>query len=187
MRGIYLESDLLNSAAFRSLSRWGLHAYMGFLSRRVMVKSKNKSRADSRLIANNGQIVYCYSTAEQVGIPRREFRNAIDELIDRGFIDINHQGAGGRSRDMTTYFIADRWRKWSTPGYQPTPNPRIKNTKEGQGWSVYNTIQRKKSVTNLSPEKALPSDKNDTPEQKKQVIRVTKMTPEKKYENAVNV
>ncbi|MDO8946910.1 MAG: hypothetical protein Q7U88_07090 [Desulfocapsaceae bacterium] len=186
MRGIYLEADLLASPAFKSLSRWGLRVYLGFLTRRVMVKSKDKSRADSRIIANNGQIVYCYTTAEKDGIPRREFRNAIDELIDRGFLDINHQGAGGRSRDMTTYSIVERWKKWNTPDYQPTPTPRIRNTKEGQGWQVYNTRQQKKSVTNLSPENPLSSDKIDTPKQKNRIIGVTKMTPEKMHEKAIS-
>ncbi|MBA3007774.1 MAG: hypothetical protein KJ900_13175 [Proteobacteria bacterium] len=186
MRGIFLEAELLNSVAFRSLSRWGLRVYMGFLSRRVIVKKKDKGRGDAHVIANNGQIVYCYSTAENDGIPRREFRNAIDELIALGFIDINHQGAGGRSRDMTTYSIVERWKKWNTPDYQPTPTPRIRNTKEGQGWQVYNTRQQKKSVTNMSPENPLSSDKIDTPKQKNRIIGVTKMTPEKMHEKAIS-
>lgn len=186
MRGIYLEAELLNSEAFRSLSKWGLHVYLLFLARRVMVKEKHKSKADARTIANNGEIVFCYTTAEKMGISRRNFRDALDELIAKGFLDINHQGAGGRSKDKSTYFVCNRWKKWNTPDYKQTPTPRIKNTKDGQGWAVFNARKNQLSVPKTSPERPLSSDHNDTPKEKKRVFRVTKTTPEKTHEIAVS-
>ena len=179
MRGVYLEAELLNSEAFRSLSKWGLQVYLRFLTKRVMVKAKHKSKSDSHSIANNGEIVFCYSEAEKMGIGRREFRNALDEQIAKGFLDINHQGAGGRSRDSSTYFVCDRWKNWNTPDYKQTPNPRAKNTRQGQGWSVFNARKNQSSVTYLSPVTPLSSDKTDTPKGKKKAFRVAKMSPEK--------
>ncbi len=179
MRGIYLEAELLNSDAFRSLSKWALHAYLRFLTKRVMIKLKSKDRSDSHSIANNGEIVFCYSEAEKMGIPRREFRNAMDELIAKGFLDISHQGAGGRSKDMSTYFVGDRWKKWNKPDYKPTKNPRVKDTVQGRGWAAFNARKNQSSVTNMSLVNLISSGEIVTPERKKKVFRVANMSPEK--------
>ncbi|MFA7347040.1 MAG: hypothetical protein WCZ86_04700 [Desulfurivibrionaceae bacterium] len=179
MRGVYLEAELMNSDAFKSLSKWGMHVYLRFLTKRVIAKEKHKSKSDSRRIVNNGKIVFCYSEAEKGGIPRREFRNGLDELIDKGFIDIDHQGAGGRSKDMSTYYVADRWMKWGKPDYQTTKKPRVKDTLLGRGWAAYNAQKKQLSVTNMTPETPLSSDKIDTPKGKTKVFRVTNMTPGK--------
>lgn len=83
------------------------------------------------------------------GIGRREFRNAIDELMDKGFLDITHHGSGGRSGDMTKYFLDDRWKAYDTPIFQPPKNPRPKDTRGGRGWKAFHEKQKagNKSVT----------------------------------------
>ena len=83
-----------------------------------MEQVKSKSRSSGWIIRNNGEIVYPYSEAEKKRIGRREFRNAIDELIEKGFLDITHQGSGGRSGDMTKYFIDDRWKDFGTLSFR---------------------------------------------------------------------
>ena len=186
MKGVYLEIELMNSAAFKSLSKWGLHVYLRFLTKRKIVPGKHKSKSNTRRIVNNGEIVFCYSEAEKMGIPRRNFRDALDELIDKGLLDLNHHGAGGRAKDWSTYFIGDRWNKWGTPNYEPTRKPRIKNTKEGQGWKAYNARKKQISVTNMPPENPLSGDKNATSNGKKKVFRVVNMTLEKKHEIAAS-
>jgi hypothetical protein len=179
MKGIYLEAELLNSPAFQRLSRWGLRVYLRFLTKRVMVKRKSKDRAVTHSIANNGEIVFCYSEAVKMGIPRREFRNALDELVDKGFLDINHQGAGGRTKDMSTYFVGKRWEKWDTPEYQPTPNPRKKDTRQGRGWAAWHARKKQSSVTISPPEIPLSNSENVTRKGKKKVFRLTKTPLEK--------
>ena len=79
---ICFDKSLLRSKAFRSLSKWSLLAYLDFFRKRQMEKVKHKSRSAEWIIKNNGEIVYPYTEAEHKGIGRREFRNAIDELID---------------------------------------------------------------------------------------------------------
>ena len=179
MKGVYLEAELLRSDAFRRLSRWSLQVYLLFLTKRVMVKHKGKQgRTEKHIVTNNGKITFSYSEAEKRGIGRREFRNSIDELIDRGFLDIIHQGAGGRANDFTLYYLADRWRKWGTPEFQPTLKPRVKDTREGRGWAQVNSKSRKSSVTNMSLMKPVSSDTNDTPNKIKLTFRVADLTPE---------
>lgn len=179
MKGIYLEAELLSSDAFQSLSRWALRVYLRFLTKRVMVKCKSKNRAVTHSIANNGEVIFCYSEAEKMGIPRREFRNTLDELIGKGFLDINHQGAGGRTKDVSTYFVGERWKKWNTPGYQPTPNPRKKDTRQGRGWAAWNARKKQSSVTISPPETPFSNGEIVTPRGKKKVFRMTNTPLEK--------
>lgn len=131
---------------------------------------KRAKRSDEWVIKNNGEIVYPYSEAEHKGIGRREFRNAIDELIDKGFLDITHQGSGGRSRDMTKFFIDDRWKDYGTPSFRPAKNPRKKDTRKGRGWTVYNDKKKKTSVAKLTPKKGVSGDKSATPEGESRIV-----------------
>ena len=143
-----------------------------------MEQVKSKSRSSDWIIRNNGEIVYPYSEAEKKGIGRREFRNAIDELIEKGFLDITHQGSGGRSGDMTKYFIDDRWKDDGTPSFRSAKNPRRKDHRKGRGWSAYHAKQEKTQVTDLLPKKAVSSDNFDTPKGKKQKLSSNKnVTP----------
>ena len=130
---------------------------------------KHSKRSDEWVIRNNGEIVYPYAEAEKKGIGRREFRNAIDELIEKGFLDITHQGSGGRSGDMTRYHIDERWREHGTSNFRPAKKPRRKDTRDGRGWSAYH-LSKKSSVTNLTLKKAVSSNKSVTPYRKSQSL-----------------
>lgn len=148
---ICFDKDLLRSLAFRSLSKWSLLVYLDFLRKRQMERQKRVKRSDEWVITNNGEIVYPYAEAEKKGIGRREFRNAIDELIAKGFLDITHQGSGGRAGDMTKYFIDDRWKNYGTSSYEPAQNPRRKDTRGGRGWPAFHAKREKSPVTETTP------------------------------------
>ncbi len=163
---ICFDKDLLRSDAFRSLSKWSFLAYMDFLRKRQMEQVKNKKRSTEWVIKNNGDIVYPYVEAEKKGIGRREFRNAIDELLEKGFLDITHQGSGGRSGDMTTYLIDDRWKDHGTTSFRPAKKPRKKDSRKGRGWAAFNANKKKTSVAKMSPAKSDSSDKSVTPKGK---------------------
>lgn len=132
-KNIWFDSNLLRSLAFRSLTKWALLAYLDFLRKRRMEQVKQSKRSDMWIIRNNGEIVYPYAEAEQKGIGRREFRNAIDELIEKGFLDITHHGSGGRSGDMTRYYIDERWKEYGTSNFRPAKNPRRKEREKEEG------------------------------------------------------
>ena len=104
------------------------------------------------VFTNNGEIVFPYMEAVRKGIGRREFRDALDELIAKGFLDISHLGKGGRKRldnngrvigDMTTYIISERWKDYGKQTFKPPKIERKKDTRTGRGWSVYNEKQKK--------------------------------------------
>lgn len=151
MRGVYLEADLIQSEAFRSLSRWGVMAYLRFLQKRVIAKENHKGKATVHRITNNGEIVFPYREALVLGFSERSFRNAIDELQEKGFLDITRYGKGGRSGESTLYWIDTRWKDYGTDRFRPPKNPRIKDTIQGRGWAAYNTRQKLKAA-----------DKNDS-------------------------
>lgn len=150
-KNIWFDKNLLRSSAFRSLTKWSIIVYLDFLRKRQMEQVKRAKRTDDWIIKNNGEIVYPYSEAERKGVGRREFRNAIDELMEKGFLDISHQGSGGRSGDMTKYFLDDRWKAYGTPSFRPARNPRKKDTRQGRGWIAFHAKKKKSSVTKLIP------------------------------------
>ncbi len=156
-KGIRFDKNLLRSKAFRSLSKWSMLAYLDFLRKRQWRYSKKKGKKVWVHI-NNGEIVYPYLEAERKGIGRREFRNAIDELISKGFLDINHHGKGGRKKidksgkivgDMTTYTIANRWEDYGKHDFKPPKTERKKDTRKGRGWaSIWSDPDKKQKLLN---------------------------------------
>lgn len=187
MKTIWFDANLLRSPAYRSLSKWALLAYMDFLRKRQMEEVKSKSRSSVWIIKNNGEIVYPYSEAVKKEIGRREFCNAIDELMDKGFLDIIHQGSGGRSGDMTKYFIDDRWKDYGKPSFRPAKNPRVKDGRKGRGWSAYHAKKEKTSITKLIPEQAGSSNKSDTPNVKARILSSCKSDTPKDDSNNVTI
>ena len=138
---IYITKDLLKSSAYRSLSRVALLIYQDFLSKRIL-KRINRSKRKAWLCENNGNIIYPYLEAEENGFSRVQFRNGIDELQNKGLIDITHHGRGGRkplkgTGDVSMYFIDDRWKAWGTDEYKPPRMPRKKDERKDRGWALY--------------------------------------------------
>jgi len=65
-------------------------------------------------IENNGEIVFFYTEAlNKYGITKPRFQRAVDELVEKGFIDITHHG-GGVKGDSSTYAISERWQDYGT-------------------------------------------------------------------------
>lgn len=124
-RNIWIELGLLESKAFLALKTATAHKVLAiFWKKRQMVQvgRRGKEQWD---IANNGMIVFTYIEAEKdYGISPGAFKKAIDELREKGFIDITATGMGVH-KVTTLYSIGDRWRKFGTPEYQP-PKARPK-------------------------------------------------------------
>lgn len=176
---ICFDKNLLRSEAFRSLSKWSLLVYFDFLRKRQMEKVKRKKRSAEWVIKNNGDIVYPYLEAEKKGIGRREFRNAIDELIEKGLIDITHQGSGGRSSDMTRFLIDERWKDYGSATFRAASNPRVKDTRKGVGWASFHANKKKTSVTKLSPAGPDSSNKSVTSSSKPHAVSSDKTVKSK--------
>jgi hypothetical protein len=139
---IYITKELLESKAYRSLSRCAMLIYQDFLAKREMVPIK-RNRKKVWVINNNGRMIYPYSEAAENGFSKDQFRNAIDELQQKGLIDITHQGRGGRKPanglgDVSKYWIDDRWIDYGTEDFRPARNSRKKDKRQGRGWGLIN-------------------------------------------------
>jgi len=159
---IYIEKELLESAAYRSLSRVGMLLYQDFLSKRIM-KRVSKKRW---VCENNGNIVFTFSEALEKGYSADQFRNGIDELQRKGLLDITHQGKGGRkpakgAADVSLYLIDNRWREYGTMRFKYPRNPRVKDTRRGRGWALINSDpERKKEIIRKRNETIRKKDAN---------------------------
>ncbi len=147
---IVVERALLKSDAFRLLNGNSKTILFDFLMKCTIGKSKARPGRSEKIILNNGKIEYCYSEAEKRGISRQRFAKAIDDLIEKGFIDISHSGAGGHKGDKSLYSISERWRSFDMVGFTVVTRP--KDTRKGRGYSIY----WKRKAVNMGM-------KNDTP------------------------
>ncbi|MGD9161960.1 MAG: hypothetical protein PVG39_26350 [Desulfobacteraceae bacterium] len=135
---ISIERSLLNSEAFRRLSSTAKTVYFDFKMKCRVEEIKNKKgRKSSWRIKNNGELIYTYVEAmnKSPKITRPAFTRALDNLIEHGFIDVAHSGAGGRKGDKSMYAISHRWRKWGTNEFVEVI--RQKDTRQGRGFAVY--------------------------------------------------
>lgn len=122
-KGIFLETDLIESKAFLKLSRTAAQVYFLFLRRRKLAKVGRKGR-EKWVIQNNGKIVFTYTEAEDKhGFSKPRFQRALDDLVKKGFIDITHHG-GGVMGDFSTYAISERWRDYGTTKFVSQTRPK---------------------------------------------------------------
>ena len=156
---LYLERDLLKSEVLRSLSKTAILIYFDYRMKCKVQKIKGKiGRQDSWLIINNGEIEYTYSEAEKKGISRSSFMRGLDELVEKGFIDVTHSGSGGVKGDKSKYAISDRWRECGTDNFVKKTRP--KDTRGGRGFAVYwKKKEANIGIKNDNP----PVIKNDNP------------------------
>ena len=157
---VYFERELLESAAFKSLTRVSILVLVRFYLKRWM-KPAGREYSDNKrtskvnyLIENNGRIIYPYSEAVANGFSREQFRNAIDELQRKGFLDITHQGQGGRkpadgeTGDVTTYSIDNRWQSYNPEtgiADQPPRKPRRADKRKNRGFQKFWAEQKNRS------------------------------------------
>ena len=144
---IYISKQILSSMAYRTLSRKAMLVYQDFLAKRIMKRVRHDGNK-YWICENNGEIVFPYTEAETNGISRRDFVKTIDELQAKGFIDITHQGKGGRKPatgggDYSTYWIDDRWENYGTDDFKLARKPRKKDTRKDRGWELYWKNKRK--------------------------------------------
>jgi len=168
---IVIERALLKSEPFRRLSSTAMAVYFDFRRRCKVKKNKPRSgRAPTYTILNNGELVYTYAEAEKRKPPisRKSFARALDQLIEYGFLDIDHPGNGGWKGDVSKYSISDRWQAWGTDAF--IHKTRQKDIRQGRGFKKGNTYGRNSKPENiplLSPGKRRKSSimgvKNDTP------------------------
>ena len=137
---IVVDRPLIFSQAYMELSGVAPKVLLWFLARRRIEKTGRKGK-EQKVIANNGEIVFPYSEAhKKFKITRPRFARAISQLVEVGFVDINHLG-GGMVKDITTYYISDRWKSYGTQEFEKMERP--KDTR-GLGFTSENWEERSK-------------------------------------------
>jgi hypothetical protein len=139
-KGIFIEKASIKFLTSNRLTKTAVIVLLLFLKKRQL-KDMGRQGKVRWVIVNNGEIVFPYCEAKnKYGIPATTFSRAIDQLIKFGLIDINHHG-GGMAKDMTTYYISDRWRDYGIPDFKE--KSRRKDTR-GLGFTKKNWEERSK-------------------------------------------
>ena len=118
--GTFVESELILSQAFKELKETGLKVLLVFLLKKPMEKINGKwiPKEEGR------EIPFTYSEAEKKhGITRPRFTRALDDLIDKGFIDLKYQG-GGMQGDQSLYRLSQMWRNYGTDDFKVMRRPK---------------------------------------------------------------
>jgi hypothetical protein len=93
-----------------------------FYEKRV-VKVDKRRRGDKRFqVQLDAEIKFSYKEAEQRGLTRKRFAQAIRDLHAAGFIDIIYRGSGAL-KDSSTYRLSERWRRFDTPDFKAQDIP----------------------------------------------------------------
>jgi hypothetical protein len=119
---LWTQKELRESPAFRSLTKTAILVLLDFHGK-VRKQRKGTGRSKIYLITNNGEITYAYSEAVKKGISRATFRNAIDQLVEKGFLDIAHSG-GGYDGDLSKYALSNRWRLYGKEKFIELERPK---------------------------------------------------------------
>ena len=118
-KSIFFDKSLLQSKAFYSLNtKTAYLVLVEFWMKRQMLKNGRQGKEQWR-ITNNGEIEFTYLEAcGKFGITTGTFTNAINELREKGFIDIAASGQGVH-KVKNLYSISRRWQKYGTEEYAP--------------------------------------------------------------------
>jgi len=145
---VIIERELLLSPAWVSLGGISAKVYLIFRGKCQFAKrrrgcGKHTERLKDRIL-NNGQLVFTYAEAQKIyGMTAPRFTRTIDELIEKGLIDITATGAGVH-KVVTLYAISERWQDYGTPSFKEAHRPerRIKC-----GFRKGNKLWQKKNST----------------------------------------
>lgn len=97
-----IERQLLISKAYRELTGTAAKCFMWF-----------SLKCDPHKIDEKMKFSYGEARA-QYGLREKRFSRAIDELVDKGFLDVVRVGKMGGPKAFTLYKWSDRWRFYGT-------------------------------------------------------------------------
>jgi hypothetical protein len=144
---IVLEQRLVKSDVWLSLSRTAKDVYLIFRTKCKMGSPPGKPGKRDWTVLNNGELVFTYREARgKYGITASRFRRGLDELIEKGFIDVEATGMGVQ-KVTTLYAVSDRWRDYGTPAFREAkrPEPSIANPGFTRGNKLWQMASKKKT------------------------------------------
>lgn len=132
---IFIDKKIISSKAFFALKVHGLRVLFVFFTKRKLGSHRDSKGNQNWHILNNGEITFTYKEAEKKGMSKKQFRDALDDLIAKGFLEVSHQGVG--QGDSSTYKLIDNWADYGKKDFKPGPERR-KNISTSRGWNIYN-------------------------------------------------
>lgn len=130
-----LDPAIIESNAFMDLSGKAAHICLIRFHQKTYRKWTNgRKRSEKNLIiTNNGEIIFTYAEAKELGIRSTQtFNRVIRELVEeKGFIDISERGNWYR-KEPTKFAISDRWKHYGTPNFKRVEIPRL--SPKGKGF-----------------------------------------------------
>jgi len=145
---IWFSKQLLESKAFRALRTATAYKVLAMFYIKRQYSKTGRQGKERWEIINNGQIESTYPEAKKkLDITDGTFRNAIDELRKKGFINIAEYG-GGLNKSKNLYEISDRWKLYGTPDYKPLkPRPKPATSKGFQKGNQFGRNCKNKKTT----------------------------------------
>jgi hypothetical protein len=146
--GIFIERELYQSPAWMSLKRtFSPKLLLLFLDKRIREPQPKGRRGPAKFI-NLNCIEMTYSELEtKYGVSRQTITRALDELLEKGFIEIRHHGGTFR-HEKTIYAIVDNWLFWK-PGDPPCSTRKPESKRGYQGREI--GASRKTSAQSVTP------------------------------------
>lgn len=146
-KGTWIATELINSDAWRSLSKFASDLLLWIYTRR-QYPPKSRTDRDGRSLfnywepTNAGRTLIPYKTIEKFfdQHPRmyrkppskKTIKAALDQLMARGFISLEKLGGDGAG-DMNYYRLTNNWRVWRDG--DPDVFTRSGKMRKGRGWA----------------------------------------------------
>ena len=116
-----LEPSLIESDAFLNLSgKAAMICLIRFHQKAYKKRTSRKKKGMKDLvITNNGEIVFTYAEARELGLKSsRTFNKVLHELIEeKGFINVATPG-NWYLKEPSKYSIGQRWKRYGTPDFE---------------------------------------------------------------------
>ena len=141
---------MIKSKVWLSLGRTAKDVYLLFRTKCQVATNRGKPGKERFAIINNGELVFTYAEAQEpYGITASRFTRAIDDLVKKGFIDIEQSGMGV-NRATTLYRISERWRRYGCSNFVNKTRPRAHRFDFGfkQGNDLWKRKQENITVKN---------------------------------------
>lgn len=121
---VAIERDLIKSKAFLEVTGIAPQVFLLFLSCRIFERRKtSKKKRGEWICVNADNLFLTYAEAESLGINGKRFGRALDQLVEKGFLNVAHSG-GGLQGDKSVYEISERWRLYGTKEFQSSTRPK---------------------------------------------------------------
>ena len=128
---LYIDNHWPTSKAFLALkTAAAIQVLLIFCKKRRFARVGRAGKKQYEMI-NNGELVFTYADAKRkYGFTESRFNRAIDELVEKGFLDIAQTGAG-LFKKTTFYSLGSRWLKYGTREFKEVVRPKSRHYRFG--------------------------------------------------------